>query len=297
MPAAPPASARIRLSVRSWRRRRAPLAPIAARTASSCWRWQLLAMTRLATFAQAIRSTTETAARRISSGVRVRSPSTCVTGCVMTPQPRLNGGYSEASWRRMVLISASASATLAPGATRPITMAQCGARAARGVPGVKTAGTKNESAGNSQAPAGRTPMTVRGISSRTIRRPTTDRSPPKCDCQSSSVITTTSFRPPVRSSSGRNPRPRSGGIPSTRKNSWETSSPTRRSGGPSPRRLKRTGATRVRASKRLACVRQSRKTPPATLFCPLVSFTSDTITRRSGSGYGSGRRSTASSTL
>ena len=104
-PARPPRRASIRFSVSACRTSRPPLAPSAARTAISCWRWpaiscwrwQLRASSRLATLTHAISSTSETAPSRISIGVRAMPPMTSVTGCTITPHVCLNAGYSALS--------------------------------------------------------------------------------------------------------------------------------------------------------------------------------------------------------
>ena len=66
----PPANASIVLSIRSWRTIRARPAPIASRTAISCCRTRARARSRLATLAQAMRSTSATPAMRTRSGWR-----------------------------------------------------------------------------------------------------------------------------------------------------------------------------------------------------------------------------------
>ena len=283
--ASPPSAARIRFSVSTCRTSRPPLAPSAARTASSCWRWQPRASSRLATLAQATSSTSDTAPSRIISGVRVASPITSVTGCTTTLHFCLNEGYSPLSCRLIVFSSASAWATLVRDASRPNTPAQCGERFARSVPGTSTAGMKKLCSFNIHAPFGRTPITVRGTSSRTMVRPTIVASALKRERQSSSVIITTSVDPPGRSSSGRNPRPSSGGRASTFRNSCETSMPVNRTGGaPSLRRLALTMPVSISASNCVWCARQSRNAPPDVLFGLPFSSVSDTITSRSGSG-------------
>ena len=237
---------------------RPPVAPSAARTAISCWRCCDRASSRLATFAQAISSTSETAPSRISSDGRLVPATSSGRLRMPTLHFALNGGYSFTSCRLMLFNSASARSMVVSGLSRPNTTPQCGDRAARGVPGVRTSGTKNWSSRNSHAPRGRMPTTVRETSSRMMVVLTIDGLPPKRERHNSSVRMTTSLRPPGRSSSSMNPRPSSGPTPSTCRRSWLAAMPCRRSVAPLPRRLYLTRSRMAIASNCVECVFQSR---------------------------------------
>ncbi len=94
-PQAPLTTASETLSVSSCRARRAGRAPSAARSASSLWRLVARASTRLATFAQAIRSTTPTAPRRTRSDTRTRGLNIeSSSRSIRTPQFRFVDGNS-----------------------------------------------------------------------------------------------------------------------------------------------------------------------------------------------------------
>ena len=69
-PSAPPPSANRRLSVSIWRTNRSRVAPRAVRTAISFWRVAARETSSVAMFAQAIKSTKDTAAIKTSSKVR-----------------------------------------------------------------------------------------------------------------------------------------------------------------------------------------------------------------------------------
>ena len=93
-PSPPPASASSMLSVRSCRTILPLPAPRAARTANSRLRPIERAMSRLATFTQAIKSTNPTAASNTSSNRRT-SPTICsLSGMSVAPIPLSESGYS-----------------------------------------------------------------------------------------------------------------------------------------------------------------------------------------------------------
>ena len=97
-PAAPPASASARLSVRNWRTSRERLAPSAVRTATSFWRAAARASSMWATLAQAIRRTNATAPSSTRSPGRT-SPTT-VSSSERTVTSRLVPGNSLLEPRR-----------------------------------------------------------------------------------------------------------------------------------------------------------------------------------------------------
>ena len=93
----------MKLSVMSWRNKRARLAPMARRTAISCCRFTARAMSRLATFEQAMISTSPTMASRTAlTNFAPPSPpvlenSAVVMGCTEMVWPALASGNS--CWR------------------------------------------------------------------------------------------------------------------------------------------------------------------------------------------------------
>ena len=95
-PSPPPASASSMLSVRSCRTILPLPAPRAARTANSRPRPIERAMSKFATFTQAIKSTNPTAASKTSRSRRT-SPTTCsLSGMSVAPMPLSASGYSSA---------------------------------------------------------------------------------------------------------------------------------------------------------------------------------------------------------
>src|SRR6185436_12524460 len=127
-------------------------------------------------------------------------------------------------------------------------------------------------------------------------RPTTPASPPKRRFQSSCVRTMTAFLPGW-SSSGAKVRPSTGWARSTESPLGDILRPPIRSGSPSPARLSSPGATAAIDSKAVVCRAQSRKTPTETELPWPGLEVSQTWTTCPGSSNGSGRSSTASTTL
>ena len=122
-PAAPPANDSISASTISCWKTRARPAPSAARIASSFRRDNVRVKSRLPTLAQAISSTSDTAARRTTNGVRRSPTSTSWSGITVAPQPALSLGYSRSSRVEMAVISALACASVTPGFRRATTWA------------------------------------------------------------------------------------------------------------------------------------------------------------------------------
>ena len=122
-------------------------------------------------------------------------------------------------------------------------------------------------------------------------------SEPKRRCQSRWLRRTTCV--PRRSSSGTNVRPISGGTANTSKRFAETRRPSRRSGSPTPVRLKLRSTIAAIPVKTLFCLCQSRKLGGAGVFFgkPRCIAFSHTITSWSGFLKGSGRNKTAFTTL
>ena len=122
-PAAPPARARITLSTSAWRMSRQRGAPSAARTANSRSRDAARASIRLATLAQAMSSTSDTAPKTIRM-VRREPPTTCsLSGTTVAPHPVSKAGSSDSSWRAMRDISVWARSTVTPSLSRPSAIA------------------------------------------------------------------------------------------------------------------------------------------------------------------------------
>src|SRR5258708_4055869 len=109
-------------SARMWRSTMARLAPSDVRMAISFFRARVLASTRLATLAHAMRSTKATAPNKTSSAGRT-SPTSCSRkGRSVAPQPLLSSGYCCSRRAEIALRSSLACATLTSGLRRPITM-------------------------------------------------------------------------------------------------------------------------------------------------------------------------------
>jgi hypothetical protein len=135
------------------------------------------------------------------------------------------------------------------------------------------------------------PMTVYGTPLSRIGRPTISRLPPKRRCQKSwpSIAT---FAAPARSSSTWKPRPSGAATPSVGRRFAVARAPRTTSGSPSPERLNRVLVSAASPSNDRTPARQSRKSGSEAVSRPIATCRPQTITRRSGSGYGSGRSST-----
>ncbi len=120
IPIAPPISESTTLSVSSCRTMRRRPAPSADRTASSRVRTVARASSRLATFAQQMRSTKPTTPRNSIDVSRRSLPiiESCSPSSV-TPRPLLVSGNSDASASATVPRSASAALIVTPGFSRP----------------------------------------------------------------------------------------------------------------------------------------------------------------------------------
>ncbi len=215
-PSTPDAPPITRLSANSCRIRRPRVAPSAVRTAISRSRPIARTSERFDTLRHATSSTTSTAPVRMSI-IGFASPVTsCVTGRSSAPvHAPVGSGYVSASRRSTVASSASARVSVTPGARRPMTrastcrqrllnMASVGARVATGVHSSAKSG--------SATPAGITPMICTRELSNRRTRPTTDRSPPKCESHAACESTPRPAPAPC-SSSAEKERPSSGRAP------------------------------------------------------------------------------------
>ena len=121
-PSAPPAVARTSASISScWNTRPRP-APRAERIAISLRRSSARVKSRFPTLAQAMSSTSPTAADSISSVVRMSPTMSSWSGTTVAPQPALLCGYSRSSRVEMTVISESALAASTPGRSRATTL-------------------------------------------------------------------------------------------------------------------------------------------------------------------------------
>ena len=120
-PPIPPRMAIGKPSMRSCVRRRPRPAPIAERTANSCWRAVARVSIRLAIFAQAISRTNATAPNRISRAERT-SPTNCSrTGTTFAPIPLFSGNCCS-SWLAMPDNSVAVAFRFVAGFRRAITL-------------------------------------------------------------------------------------------------------------------------------------------------------------------------------
>jgi hypothetical protein len=124
-PTRPPSIASRTLSARNWRTIARGDAPSDARSATSRWRTAPRASSRLATFAQAIRSRKPTpASRNQSPRIVFRDRKLFCSGSTLTPQPFLASGNSSAIRFAIRAMSALACSSVTPGLSRPITVSQ-----------------------------------------------------------------------------------------------------------------------------------------------------------------------------
>jgi hypothetical protein len=119
-PIPPPASPSRILSVSTWRMTRGRLAPSAIRMANSRLRADDLAIRRLATFTQTIRSTKPTAARSTSRNGRTLPTICSFKGRMLALMPWSASGKAVAKFLVTSAISARACAIVTPGLSRPI---------------------------------------------------------------------------------------------------------------------------------------------------------------------------------
>ena len=193
----PAAAARIRLSTTWSRTRRKRLAPSAARMTRSRWRAAARASIRLATFAQAISRTSATIAANTAAKIGT-NPDSAGSGrarfsaITRMRAPLCSAGNASATRRAATSISARASATVRPGASRPISRHAGAPRLSRNslplsisVP-MAPDGTHALTATAHDKPeklAGAMAVTVKRRPFREIARPTSDGSPPNRRCQ------------------------------------------------------------------------------------------------------------------
>ena len=233
MPAPAPRPVTTAASASNRLRRFAAPAPSARRTASSLRRVVSRTSSRLTTLASATSSTKPTAPQSATSAGRTLPVRCSRSGMTLAPRFAFSSGWSAASCAAIVLISASAAATVARGARRPTTIRKWLLRLARSS-GVQANGARMSvvRSGNANS-GGSTPTISVGRRSRRTTRPMTLGSPPKRDCQRRWLIIAT--RPAESwSSPGRNARPSSGRVPSTLSRSAVQDAALISSGWPAP---------------------------------------------------------------
>ena len=218
-PAAPPAVARIMLSVRRSRTSRNRPAPRASRTATSRRRRTARARSRFTTFEHAMNSTitaTPTSQREIAtSAVSFPRPSN-KTGATKSVAAASTLSAPAYAWRNAAAASAPACSAVTPGLRRTMTRSHC-AFQARVQFWVTVAETSDIGSHTSTRPScgpvnprGAIPTIVYVSSPRMIVRPTAERSPPNARRQRPSPRTATWSAPEVRSSSLVKKRPAAG---------------------------------------------------------------------------------------
>jgi hypothetical protein len=255
-PAAPPITESTTLSVSSWRTSRPLPAPNATRTATSRSRAAARASSRLATFAQAMSSTSPTAPLKTRSAGRTSPTRSSFIATTSDCSVAFVSGYCSASRFSTPASSAPACCTVTPGLSRPNTVRY----SARRWPTVSMrAGAQRSTSRRKRKSRGATPITVNGLPLRVTSRPTMRGSPPKRRCQSPWLNTTTSSSPPTFSSSGRKARPSCGRTPSVGKKFAVTRSAVSCSGSPSPVRLKTALCRAAICAKEVAPAFQSTK--------------------------------------
>ena len=206
-PPNPPASERTRLSASNWRTSRPRPAPSAARTASSRWRAVARASRRLATFAQAMRSTKATAPASTKSAGRMSPVSCCRSGTTFDVHPVLKSGNICVRLAETCVISACACSTAMPGLRRPTTVSD----RPRGVRdcAVNPIGSQTSTfLSRIENPDGMTPTIVKGVPCDTTGWPRMFGSPRKRRFHSRSLMTTVEL--PGTFSAAVKPRPIAG---------------------------------------------------------------------------------------
>ena len=144
---------------------------------------------------------------------------------------------------------------------------------------------------------GNTPTTVKGLSSMVRVRPRMLGSAPRCRCQYACDRTATRS-PPGSNSSSRNPRPRMGWTPNAGNQPDVTNAPAIDSRVPSARRSsKPIPSSAATSSKMPRCARMSSKSAHAMLSDFSRGPFTEILTNRLGSRYGSGRKTTVSTTV
>ena len=134
-PAAPPTSPSSALSVSNWRPMRHRLAPRAHRIAISLSRAAECASNRLATFAQAIKSTQPTAHKSTNKACRIGATRRSCKPITLTPRSGSSTPGFCASMRLAVAASSAwACAMVLPGFNRAITASKCARRLSRKLP-------------------------------------------------------------------------------------------------------------------------------------------------------------------
>jgi hypothetical protein len=241
MPAMPPTTASANPSPISVDAARPPLAPSAARIASSRRRASARVTSRLATFPPAITRTT-TAAPNSSTSVSRRDPTIASTApSTCTPTIRCESGYWACKRAAIAVRSARATASVVPARIRPMPSSPGWlSRFMRSSPPSRAIGVHNSEGpytmpSGKRNPSGITAVTVNGTPSSVIVRPTMSGPPPNRRCQSEWEIATTGGDPGA-SSAARKSRPRSGRTPNVANRFAETIWPRIRSGSPSARR-------------------------------------------------------------
>ena len=206
--------------------RRAPPAPIAARTASSRCREAPRTSIRLARFAHMINSTKPTAVIRMTP-MRSTPESTYERriGTTCTPKPRFMIGYCSSSRCAIDDSSDWNWPIVTPGFNNAIALML---RAERGDSSHRN-GMYSWSVSGNLIPGGSTPITTRARSLTVIALPMIAGSDPYRLCHRPCVSITTDSRPGAAASSGRNWRPMNGSMPSIGNKSVDTDPPRTRS--------------------------------------------------------------------
>ena len=196
------------LSVSNCRTMRDPVAPTAARTASSPRRCAARASRRFATLAQVMTRMSSAAPATASKPLRTPPVTASLSGFTFMPTP----GYSLGCCRARLAPSTPSSRTAdwrsTPARSRAMTVRCRHARQAHGSVAASWSGSHACASGTSASrnAGGMMPMTVAGLSSMSMVRPTIDRSPPNRLRQKPSLRMMTC--PPLGASSPRlNRRP------------------------------------------------------------------------------------------
>ena len=191
-------------------------APRAARVDSSSWRALARVSSKLATFAHASSSTRSAAPASMTrvgfTLPRISSRTGCMTALV---QCACSAGYDWAKRCSTVRMTVATRAESAATRRRPIVrLSEWTPRLLRAesVFSTTTIGCQNSAHVGNAKPRGITPTTVERDPSNESDLPMMPGSPPKRCCHRSYDRTATRLTP-TRSSSGRNVRPRRGGVP------------------------------------------------------------------------------------
>ncbi len=187
------------------------------------------ASNRLATFAQAISSTPNTATSMAQRTVTICDGMyASVYGRTATPTPAFVSGYSCSSRRAIVASSAAAPSRVAPAASRPNTSSRVASPRSVAA-GSKASGNHTRLSNGNRKPSGITPITVWGVPFARTTVPTMSGSAAYRFSHTSRLSTIVGGAP-GRSSPSRKPRPTIGRAPACAKVFHVTNEPRNRSG-------------------------------------------------------------------